>query len=184
MPKAFEGSVPGGIQPARQSRNLMQVFNGVRYYKRKDAPYYARRTPSSRYIHRDVWEFHNGPIPDGWHVHHINGDPADNRVENLQAISPSDHSALHGIANPWVGSAGNVEQLLQAGERAKEWHRSETGREWHRQHGKKSWEGRKWHGKNCAHCGAEYQTPWPNRSKYCCVRCKDQARYAAKTTSL
>lgn len=29
------------------------------------------------------------------HVHHINGDPKDNRIENLEILSNSDHAKTH-----------------------------------------------------------------------------------------
>ena len=34
--------------------------------------------------HRAVWEMHNGPIPEGLFIDHINGLRADNRIENLR----------------------------------------------------------------------------------------------------
>ena len=33
--------------------------------------------------HRIIWELFNGPIPDGMVIDHLNGDPWDNRIENL-----------------------------------------------------------------------------------------------------
>jgi len=44
--------------------------------------------------HRMVWEAVNGPIPDGYDVHHIDGDTYNNDVENLECLSHSDHSTL------------------------------------------------------------------------------------------
>ena len=37
--------------------------------------------------HRYVWEQHNGPIPDGMQIHHINGIKNDNRIENLALVT-------------------------------------------------------------------------------------------------
>lgn len=34
--------------------------------------------------HRIVWEMHNGPVPEGLTIDHINRDRADNRLENLR----------------------------------------------------------------------------------------------------
>ena len=35
-------------------------------------------------MHRAIWEHHNGPIPKGMQIDHINGDTLDNRLENLR----------------------------------------------------------------------------------------------------
>ena len=41
--------------------------------------------------HRLVWEAENGPIPDGYIIHHRNGVKDDNRLENLEAMPRSEH---------------------------------------------------------------------------------------------
>lgn len=48
-----------------------------------------------RYQHRVVWENRHGPVPKGMYVHHVNGDRQDNRIENLECISPRDHMIEH-----------------------------------------------------------------------------------------
>jgi hypothetical protein len=45
--------------------------------------------------HRQVWQRHRGPIPPGWHVHHRDGNKANNRIGNLEALSPKDHARIH-----------------------------------------------------------------------------------------
>ncbi|EBH9533080.1 HNH endonuclease [Salmonella enterica subsp. enterica serovar Cerro] len=46
---------------------------------------------------RLVWEYHNGPIPEGFEVDHINAVRDDDRIENLQLISHRDNVLKGGI---------------------------------------------------------------------------------------
>ncbi len=45
--------------------------------------------------HRVIWEEHNGPVPEGMVIHHIDGTKINNNIENLQMMTPSDHVSLH-----------------------------------------------------------------------------------------
>lgn len=44
------------------------------------------------YVHRIIWEIHNGPIPDGLQIDHINGIRSDNRIENLRVATGRENS--------------------------------------------------------------------------------------------
>lgn len=67
---------------------------GGGYYERTDKSVKPKRTLR---LHRVVWEHHNGPIPDGWHVHHDNEDKGDNEIGNLRCMPNSEHNHTHGV---------------------------------------------------------------------------------------
>jgi hypothetical protein len=51
-----------------------------------------------KYVHRIVMEEYLGrPIEKHEHVHHINGDKTDNRIENLELIDSREHERYHAI---------------------------------------------------------------------------------------
>jgi hypothetical protein len=43
------------------------------------------------YVHRHVWEQTYGVIPKGMQIHHINGNISDNRIENLDLVTPMEN---------------------------------------------------------------------------------------------
>lgn len=44
--------------------------------------------------HHLVWEGVNGPIPDGYDIHHIDNDTYNNAIDNLECLSHADHARL------------------------------------------------------------------------------------------
>jgi hypothetical protein len=67
-PRAVKGSMAGSMQP----NGYWRV--GV------DRVYYG--------LHRAIWIYHNGNIPDGMHIDHIDRNPSNNCVENLRCCTP------------------------------------------------------------------------------------------------
>lgn len=41
--------------------------------------------------HRVIWELHNGPIPEGMQIDHINHIRSDNRIENLRLVTAKEN---------------------------------------------------------------------------------------------
>ena len=73
-----------------------QRFNGVVYRETVKKHYGV-----SAQIHRDVWSYFYGEIPNGYHIHHIDGDPANNAITNLQCLTSAEHARRHGkLSNP------------------------------------------------------------------------------------
>jgi hypothetical protein len=121
------------------------------------------------WLHKEVWKATHGNIPEGHDIHHIDEDTTNNNIENLQAITRSDHSKLH------------IDHIYKAIAAAPEWHRSEEGRAWHKQHAKNVAAAQPLRKRTCQHCQIEYETT-ANRStvKYCSNACRTYARKAAK----
>lgn len=54
-------------------------------------------------IHRGCYEAVNGTIPDGYVVHHVDGDNTNNSIENLVAMTRGEHVRLHKMAGGGIG---------------------------------------------------------------------------------
>jgi transposase len=56
--------------------------------------YYACRTKKLR-LHIYLWEKENGKKPDGYDLHHIDGDKSNNNLSNLLLVNHKEHGRLH-----------------------------------------------------------------------------------------
>ena len=67
-----------------------QKFNGETYYLCGN--YFQRK---GKRLHREVWTYHNGDIPKGYHVHHIDHNRSNNSIDNLNLIKGTEHLHQH-----------------------------------------------------------------------------------------
>lgn len=155
--------VPEVLSPTKQ------VFRGEAYYL---CGFYFQR--NGRRLHRAVWQAINGPIPDGHHVHHMDGDRSNNHPSNLALLSAAEHLSHHcqetaeERTERWQNG---LMQQAQAG--AIEWHKSAAGRGWHYLHYLKTADKlhtRKGGVKPCDGCGQEFEA-LNKRSRYCSPAC-------------
>lgn len=72
-----------------------QEFLGKIYHKRNGGHYYRSHDNKSIAIHRVVWESYYGEIPGGCVIHHIDFNPANNDIKNLQCLTKVEHRRLH-----------------------------------------------------------------------------------------
>lgn len=62
-------------------------------------------------LHRVVWEKHNGPIPKGYVVHHIDHNRKNYDISNLCLLPMSEHNRQHIYENrPWIHITGKVKK--------------------------------------------------------------------------
>ena len=66
------------------------------------------------YLHRYIWTQANGVIPDGMVIHHIDENPANNDLSNLEVMLKSEHQRLHA-----TGRRSTEIQRMAAGESLK-----------------------------------------------------------------
>ena len=154
--------------------DTIQEFNGERYYL---CGYYFQH--KGKRLHRAVWEYYNGEIPEGYHVHHIDEDRGNNQIENLSLVPGVEHINHHAQSEKWRENGRRA--IVLAIEAAPEWHASEEGFEWHSRQAKMFWNEREPHFNVCNYCGDEYLTRCVQigGKHFCSNKCKAAARRAA-----
>lgn len=75
-----------------------QFYDGKKFSLRSNG-YYSLTNNDRCLMHRYVWENIKGNIPIGYDIHHLNEDRSDNRIENLECLSKSDHTKLYSPHN-------------------------------------------------------------------------------------
>lgn len=150
-----------------------KLFNGRKY--RLTGRYYRAENwgkgPST--LHRARWEYYRGPIPEGFDIHHKDGDGTNNKLTNLELVERSEHVRQHTLERIARGELKPPSRAALA--KAAEWHRSKEGLAWHSENSKKAWKRRVWHLLECQECGRPYRSPYPSRSKFCHLNCKMMA---------
>lgn len=151
---------------------LTQYFDGGLYRLWPSDKYYSR---GGKKLHRDVWRIAFGQIPAGCHIHHKDGNPANNLLANLECLPSSEHLSKTWHEGPKAKQTEHFSDLAR--ERAAEWHKSEAGRLWHRRHADriKAWTKWKRVPKKCPVCKKEFACLVRKSGaaqKYCSEKCK------------
>jgi hypothetical protein len=75
-------------------------YRGDKYAPDPDG-YYRKTSGDRAWLHQVVWSDHNGPIPPGYDIHHLDTNKANNDPSNLVCLTPSEHAAVH---NPYLAA--------------------------------------------------------------------------------
>lgn len=154
-----------------------QFFDGKKFTRDEKTGYYLCSTQNDdgirKRMHVYVWEYYNGKIPQGCHVHHIDEDRSNNDISNLRLLPEFEHLSLHGKEKAEQDYERIIENLnINARPKAGEWHRSAEGREWHKRHYEKM--KNKFYVKKkfiCEQCGEEFESTKAG-SRFCSNKCR------------
>ena len=125
------------------------IYDGVTWHKRPTGHYHNKRRG---YLHRYIWEQHNGPIQKGFVVHHADHNVENNDISNLALMAKSEHQRHHRLG------AKNSEAQKEAARKTLEQLRTPKA------------------GK-CIECGAEFVSLSANKvGKFCSRKCLDKWR--------
>lgn len=86
----------------RRLPGTLEIQWGGRFYRRHPESkhrhlrvYWQSTTAPRSFLHRDIYVATHGPIPRGWHVHHIDHDSLNNDPNNLTVITAEEHAKHH-----------------------------------------------------------------------------------------
>ena len=153
-----------------------QEYKGIYFCRDNNTGYYLNSTLKVR-MHRYVWEQEVGPIPDGFDVHHIDGDKSNNSIDNLSLLTNRAHQILHGKEES--RKAKMRLNIAKAQEAAKVWHSSPEGLAWHSEQGKRTAENVELKEFVCSYCGKKFLSKPFGPHKYCSGACKSADRRAS-----
>ena len=152
---------------------LTQYFDGG-LYRLSPHDSYCKR--AGKYLHRAVWESAFGEIPKHCHIHHRDGNNANNAIANLECAPKFEHLSSHASEHP-------SKFTQKARDNASLWHKSDEGRLWHSRMAKRSQSWTKWERreKSCPVCNKTFmalirKSGYPQI--YCSPHCKSLARNA------
>ena len=156
-----------------------QMFNGFRFNKDVSTGYYKGWVNGDVWsMHRYVWYYYNGEIPENHHIHHKDGDKANNSIDNLECVPAYEHLSVHIKERIDSGEIDIKASLDKAREAAKIWHGSEEGRKWHSEHAKEVFNALPIITMVCECCGKEYtiKSNMKSHSRFCSNKCKSKWR--------
>lgn len=119
-------------------------------------------------LQQAVWLYHNGEIPQGHEIHHIDENKANNDIENLQALTKSEHKKLHAKKGMPVRTMQKGEFYCKTCE--KKFIAIKTGKNYFCSK-KCAYEFYKIT-KICEECGKEFKTSKFKSSRFCSIKCK------------
>ena len=154
-----------------------QKFNGKIY----------SATPQGRFlnnnsIHRAVYEYYVGKIPQGYVIHHLDRNPANNVIENLQCLTILEHQKIHHPkGTPFQNNKTREYVCIECGKKFTATDKglqkfcSKECRVHHRMESLKV-------ERICKYCGKVFRAVERNHSNFCCKKCQMSYMWENTTT--
>ena len=144
------------------------IFNGQKFYV-ADGRFISTKVfgKARKYLHRTVWEYHNGDIPDGMHIHHKDHNKLNDAIQNLQLVTPEEHARIHKEALTEDDIIALRKRMDHARIFASKWHGTPEGRLWHSQHGISAYKNRQHIKFKCIQCEASFESKDRGKPKFC-----------------
>jgi hypothetical protein len=125
-------------------------------------------------LHRYKWIIERGEIPKGFDIHHIDENPLNNDIANLECKDSFLHKSEHGKAAPKELRDFRANVLLtKAQPKAAEWHKSDEGKEWHKKHAQSIADSKE-RIEICKECKSEFTAKSTMEAKFCGSKCKSR----------
>lgn len=158
-------------------RDGYAYYDGHKFRKDIKSGYYlstAKIDGNRKRLHVYVWEKFNGPVPQGYNIHHFDENKNDNQIDNLMCMTKHEHHMWH--------AQHDREKMLpiwrnnynKARTAAAKWHKTPEGREVTSE-SHKGISLKKGYVKKCKNCGKSYRAAF-NRSKFCSPKCQTAYR--------
>lgn len=159
------------------------VFDGHRFVRNKKTGYYLSSKQiknNKRYrLHRYVWEYYHGEVPEGYCVHHIDGNKNNNGILNLTIIPKGKHVQHHSLEKHNNEEWHNFWRKRFEPVRQKGTDIYKHNKEKRSLAAKKAWKTIRQTREpaiiKCAVCGKEKKTYYPERTCYCSKKCYQKA---------
>lgn len=120
-------------------------------------------------LHRTVWEDANGPIPDGYDIHHKDENPLNNDISNLECLTRLEHRQRHPVKDLEKARAHMAEVRAIGAD----WHKSEEAKPSKARASRIGWEQFEPVSRVCQHCLSPFLDKSRTRdAAFCSANCR------------
>ena len=131
----YQASNTGKIKSLGNEKTRKEKILQPRKWKSYEKIYLSKDGKRFGYqVHRIVWEAFNGPIQEGMEIDHIDGNPSNNRLENLRAVSHQTNMLNPITVERQLAARRNRKRMILSPEQVEERRRifNKKQREWRR----------------------------------------------------